>query len=284
MRYSSQMVVTATGEPEVRVLTSDFRPSLGLDRMRGSSQLVRLVAKRDLKLRYAQTYLGPLWVVLQPLVPALLFTFVFTKVVTIKTAGIPYLLFVTTAMAPWNFFSRVIQRGGPALIAERALIARVYFPRLVTQIAVVVSSTVDLFVSLIVVALAMVQTGTMPTWRVVALPALFLWVATLALGSSAMIAALSVRRRDLVQTLPFITQAWLYVTPIAYPLTSASSLRPLLLVNPLTPIVEGFRWCFTGYTELSATGFAYGIAMAVVILGAGLLVFNRSDWDLADVL
>ena len=268
----------------VREHTAVYSRAFGLRQLRGTGELVRLFVERDLKLRYAQTILGPIWVILQPLAPALLFTFVFTKVVDVKTGGVPYLLFITAAMAPWTLVSRAVARGGPSLIAERSLVTKVYFPRLTGQLAVVISSFIDLLVSLVLVALAMLHAHWMPTWRLLVLPVVMLWAGVLGLGTSVLTAAFSVKHRDVVQALPLLTQCWMYVTPIVYPISSVQKLRPLILVNPMTSLVEVTRWSIIGRSSLSPVWMVIGAGMSVTILVSGLLAFHRADWDLADVL
>lgn len=275
---------TMTDPVPVREYSADYRVGLGLRELRGTGELVRLFVERDLKLRYAQTLLGPIWVILQPLAPALLFTFVFTKIVNVNTGGVPYLLFVTTAMAPWNFVSRALQRGGPALIADRSLVTKVFFPRLTGQISVVASSSVDLLVSLVIIVPAMVHAHWTPTWRFIFLPVVMAWAAVLALGVSTLTAAFSVKHRDVVQALPLLTQCWLYATPIAYPIASVKLLRPVILLNPMTSLVEATRWSIVGHTTLTARDIFGGALIGVAILIIGLLAFHRADWDLADVL
>jgi ABC-type polysaccharide/polyol phosphate export permease len=268
----------------VRVLTPEPRKGFGLGRLRGRGELVANIVRRDLKLRYVQTRLGPVWVVLQPLIPALMFGFVFTRVVSVDTRGVPYLVFVTAAIAPWNFVSRALNRGGPVLIQERALITRVYFPRVAYQVAAVISSLVDLAVSLAIVAVAMAASGHGPTWNVLALPLATLWLAAVAMGASSLVSAMSVKRRDLTQMLPIATQAWLFVTPVAYPVASVQAYRWVVELNPMTGVVEAFRWSLTGQTTLSMAGFWSGASFSASLLVVGLLAFQRADWKLADVI
>lgn len=259
--------------------------SLGVRESLTRVDLLAMLIRRELKLRYTQTLLGPLWVIVNPLVPALLFTFVFTRVVRIETTGISYLLLVTTAMAPWTLFSRSLTRGGGSLIAERHLLTKVYFPRLLIPLAMVLASIVDLVVSVVIAMCTYHSSGGRVTLRLLALPAVAAWALAVSFAFTIFFAGLSVRRRDLVNALPFLLQVWLYLSPVAYPLTAVPiHLRSVIHINPLTSVVQGFQWCLTGRTTMPIIDLATGIALTGASLAIGLVVFSIGQRAVADVL
>lgn len=259
--------------------------SFGLREARSRLDLLLMLIARELKLRYTQTVLGPLWVILNPLVPALLFTLVFTRVVRIQTTEVSYLLLVTTAMAPWTLFSRSVTRGGGSLIAERHLLTKVYFPRLLIPVAVVAASVFDLLVSIAIAMCTYPGSGAAPTTRLAVLPVLIVWALLLSLSVTVMFAGLSVRRRDLVVALPFLLQILLYLSPVAYPLASVNgAVRHLIRFNPMTALVQGFQWSITGRTELPLVDLVIGVTLTALCLAAGLAVFAVAQRDVADVL
>ncbi len=272
------------GGAVTRVLGPDAPRGLGLAALAGSRDLVWLFVRRDLKLRHTQSLLGPVWLVLQPLVPAVLFTFVFTKVTTVDTGGIPYLLIVACGMVPWAVINRSLLRGSGALVGDRSLVTKVWFPRLAVLIAVVIGAVIDYLVALAIVFVAMALNGWAPTWRIAALPLLALWSLLLSLGVASLVAALGVTRRDILYVLPVVTQVWLYVSPVGYPHDLVPGPRMLLLLNPLAGLAELHRWCLLGRADVSIGVVAGAAASTVVLVLAGLLAFKRADRVVADVL
>ena len=269
---------------------TEIQPRRGLDgfglrELRHTGNLLWLFTMREFKLRYVQTALGPLWVVVNPLVPALLFTFVFTKVTTIQTGGLPYLAVVSVAMVPWNTVSRTLGRGGGALVGQRQLLTKVYFPRLLVPLSITFTFIVDYLVALVIVVLVMLRFDLPFTWHLVVLPALAIWTLGLALSTTLLVAAVSVRRRDALSALPIAIQIWLYVSPVVYTLASLSGLaRTLIDFNPMTSLIEAHRWAITGSTELGATAMAGGVLLNVVLLVLGLAAFRVADRNMADVV
>ena len=259
--------------------------SLGVREAVHRRDLLTMLIRRELKLRYTQTLLGPLWVIMNPLVPALLFTLVFTRIVRIDTKNVSYLLLVTTAMAPWTLFSRSLSRGGGSLIAERHLLTKVYFPRLLIPVAMVAASVIDLLISIVIAICTYPGSGATATLRLLALPAMALWAVLLGLAFTVLFAGLSVRRRDLVNALPFLLQIWLYLSPVAFPLTSVPGrLRAFIRFNPMTSVIQGFQWSISGRTTMPAEDLAIGLFLTAVSLLVGLVVFSVGQRDVADVL
>jgi len=258
---------------------------LGLRELHHTGNLLWLFILREFKLRYVQTALGPLWVIVNPLVPALLFTFVFTKVTTIETGGLPYLAVVTVAMVPWNTVSRTLARGGGSLVGQRQLLTKVYFPRLLIPLSIAITFIVDYFVALGIVGVVMLRFDLPVTWHIVVLPALVVWTLSLGLATSLLVAAVSVRRRDALSALPIAIQVWLYVSPVIYTLDSLSGVaRTLIDFNPMTSLVEAHRWAITGSTELGATAMVGGVLMNLALVLIGLASLRVAERNMADVI
>jgi lipopolysaccharide transport system permease protein len=237
------------------------------------------------KLRYKQTLLGVIWVLVQPLVPALIFTFVFTRITKLDTGGTPYLVFSLSALTGWNFIARSVSRAGAAIVSESSLITKVYFPRLALPIANVIGSYVDLVAGLIVLAVAMAVQDVAPTLRLLLIPVFILYASLVALGVALWSSALSVRFRDVVNVLPFIVQVWLYASPVAYSTTNLSpAARRVFALNPATGVVEGLRWCVVGRVGGGPLLWSVGAVLSAVMLISGLLYFRATERNFADVV
>lgn len=247
--------------------------------------LLLILAGRDVKLRYKQTALGVVWVILQPLIAALLFALIFGKFAQMPSDGQPYVLFVFCGMLPWTYFSGALQRGGGSLIADSRLITKVYFPRILIPIASTLAVSVDLAVSLVVLVGMMLYYHVPPTWRLAALPLFIILTAIGASGASLWLSAVSVKYRDFVHALPFIVQIWLFASPIAY----AASVIPLRYrgiysINPVVGFVEGFRWSLLGRSTLTVQMAAIATAVTMIAWITGAIYFRRVERSFADVI
>ena len=247
--------------------------------------LLYTFADRDLRLRYRQTLLGVLWVVLQPLIAAGIFTFVFGTVAHLSSEGKPYLLFTFAALAGWNFFSGILTRASGCLVGNANLVSRVFFPRLILPLSVMPAAFVDFAVALGMFAVLLVVYGVAPTAAVVTLPFWMLLLSAGAFGAGLVASSLMVRYRDVQYVLPVAVQLLLYASPVAY----AASRVPerwhgLYYLNPLAAATEGLRWSLLG-TEAPAGGaVAWSVAVAVLAVGAGVIVFRRMERGFADVI
>jgi lipopolysaccharide transport system permease protein len=247
--------------------------------------LLGILAGRDVRLRYKQTALGVIWVVLQPLAAAAIFTVVFGYFARLPSDGQPYLLFVFAGLLPWNFFAGVLQRAGDSLIRDGALIRKVYFPRLLLPLSSTAAVLVDLLVALAVLTVLMAVYQVAPTWRAVALPFFLLLTALTASGVSLWLSALNVQYRDFVYALPFLIQVWMYASPVAY----ATSLVPerwraLYSLNPAVGFIEGFRWALLGRSALTPEMVAMTAVAALAAFLSGALFFRRVERRFADVV
>ena len=247
--------------------------------------LLYTFADRDLRLRYRQTALGVVWVVLQPLIAAGIFTFVFSKVAHLSSEGKPYMLFSFAALSGWNLFSGILTRASGCLVGNANLVSRVFFPRLILPLSVVPAACVDFAVSLGMFAVLLAVYGVAPSFALITLP---FWMALFtagAIGVGLVAASLTVRYRDVQFVLPVATQLLLYASPVAYAASSVpEKWRTLYFLNPLVAAIEGLRWSLLGTQAPSLGAVAYSTAVAAAAVLAGIVVFRRMERGFADVI
>ena len=247
--------------------------------------LLWLLAGRDVKLRYKQTALGLAWVVLQPLVAALIFAVIFGRFGNLPSDGSPYILFVFTSLLPWNFFAGALQRAGNSLVNDSRLISKVYIPRLIIPLASTGAVLIDFAVTLAVLAVLMALYRVPLTWHILALPFFLLQTAVLGVGVSLWLSALNVQYRDFMYALPFLVQVWMYASPVVY----STSLVPerwrfLFGLNPAVGFIEGFRWSLLGAGSLTPAMVLVTTVVGLLTLLGGAYVFRRIERGFADVL
>jgi len=248
-------------------------------------ELLFFLTWRDIKVRYKQTVLGAAWAVLQPLLTMVVFSIIFGLLANLPSDGIPYPLFTFTALLPWQLFAFALTNSSNSLVGSQNLISKVYFPRLVIPIASVLPGLVD-FVIAFVVLLGMMFYYQIPlTARILVLPVFILLGVLTALAAGFWLSALNVEYRDIRYVVPFLTLFWQYATPVAY----SSSLIPekwrwLYSLNPMTGVVEGFRWVILGESGLDTFSLGISAVVVVVFLISGLYYFKRSEATFADVI
>jgi len=248
-------------------------------------ELLYFLVWRDVKVRYKQTALGVLWVVLQPLVATVIFTVVFGNLAKIPSGNLPYPLFAFAALLPWNYFAGALTRAGTSLVNNANLITKIYFPRLIIPLAGVINGLVDFGISLIVLVALMIYYGVVPNAAVLLLPFFLLMAIGTALGVSLWLAALGVQYRDVNYLLPFLSQVWMYATPVVYPASLfPERWRPLLGLNPMAGVVEGFRWALTGSGDAPGPLLLVSVGIIVVLLVSGLVFFRNTERTFADVV
>ena len=247
--------------------------------------LLLALAARDVKLRYKQTLLGVAWVVLQPLLAAGIFTFVFSLVAKLPSDGVPYFLFSFAGLLGWNLFNNILTRSSASLVGNANLISKIFFPRLVLPVASLGSAAVDFAVALGMMVVLLVAYRWAPPVAVVLLPVWLVLLAALALGVGLWTAALSVSYRDVQYILPVVTQVLLYASPVPY---GASAVPKRLLgiyyLNPLSAPLEAVRWSLLGTAPPPLLWLMYSTAAAAGLLFAGLVVFKRMERKFADVI
>lgn len=269
----------------IRVTPDSHWLSLPIREIWNFRDLLLVLTQRDVKLRYKQTWLGIFWVVLQPLIAALIFAFVFGRVANLQSGDVPYLAFVFAALLPWNAFSGALQRAGGSLISSSQLISKVYFPRLIIPMAASLGVLVDFAVSLVVMLIILVLSGYALTLNLLMLPVLLAITLINAIAIGTLISALSVYYRDFTYTLPFLIQVWLYASPVVYSADIITgALRPLYMLNPMVGIISGFRWMFFGGGTFPAGEVMLAAVFGIIALIISLIAFQRIEQSFADVV
>jgi len=256
-------------------------------------ELLFFLAWRDIKVRYKQTALGVAWIVLQPLLSTVVFTLLFGWLLKVPSDGAPYAVFALTALAPWQYFAGSMSRVGGSLINSANLITKVYFPRLIIPLSGVISTLVDFAIAFGVLIVLVAAYHIPLTANVLWLPVFLLLAIVTALGFGLWLAALNVRFRDVNYLIPFLLQIWMYVTPVVYGSTLIPErYRFLLALNPMTGVVEGFRWALlvgqasgvSGQGAGSAVLTAISVVISVAVLVSGVVFFRNTERTFADVI
>jgi lipopolysaccharide transport system permease protein len=259
--------------------------SLNLGELWAYRELLYFLVWRDIKVRYKQTALGASWAIIQPFFTMVVFSLFFGRLAGVPSDGVPYPVFSFAALVPWTFFANGLMHSGKSLVGDQNLIKKVYFPRLAIPIATVLSGVVDFALAFIVLIGMMLYYGIVPTPAVVwVVPLLLLALAT-SMGVGLWFAALNVRYRDVGHVLPFVTQFWLFATPIAYPSTLLpEQWRIVYGLNPMAGVVEGFRWALLGTDTAPGPMIAVSAAVAVALVIGGAFYFRRMERTFADVV
>lgn len=246
-------------------------------------ELLGFLAWRDVKVRYQQAVLGAAWALLQPIVTMVLFTFVFGKLAAMPSGAFPYPLVVMAGLVPWQLFSSAFSGSSNSLVANSHLISKVFFPRLIVPLSSLAVAAVDSALVLLLYAIMAAWFGVWPTWHILLLPA-FMFVALLiALGAGLWLTALTVKYRDFRFITPFLLQVGIFVTPVGYRTDNLPNWRDLLALNPLTGVIDGFRWCLLGGDALlSLNHLLTSLFVAAVLLSSGLWYFRRTERTFAD--
>lgn len=240
---------------------------------------------RDIKIRYKETFLGIGWVVVQPLVSMTIFSILFGRFARLPSEGIPYPLFTLAALVPWQFFAYALHQVGHSVVANQALVTRVYFPRLLVPLSALLSGILDFFISFGLLIGAMFCYGVFPGWKALLLPVALLFPILPALGVGLWLTSLMVRYRDIRYVIPFLTQVWFYVTPVAYSATLIPERwRIWAAVNPLTGVVEFFRWMLLRQGQAPLGGILLSILVGVIVLLTGLWLFQKLETEFSDIL
>jgi lipopolysaccharide transport system permease protein len=250
-----------------------------------SRDLFLILLGRELRVRYKQTALGVAWVILQPLVPAIILAVVFGAFAKLPSDGIPYLLFALSGLILYGLFSSTVSRAGGSLVRDGALVTKIYFPRELLPIAAGTAGIVDFLVGLAVLVAATLLMGQPVDVRIVVLPLTALLTLVLALGLGMAVAALGARYRDVMLIVPFVLQLLLYASPVLYSLQILPErLVTVLAINPLVPLIGAFRWSLLGTPPPTPDQIVLGAISGTVMAVAGVAVFSRASRDLADVV
>jgi homopolymeric O-antigen transport system permease protein len=260
--------------------------SLGLRDFWDYRELLYLLAWRDIKIRYKQTAIGVLWALLQPFLSMVIFSVVFGHFAKLPTDGVPYPILTYSALLPWLLFTSSLTVATNSVVANQALVTKVYFPRLAIPVGPALAPLVDFLIGFLILAGLMAWYGFVPSWHAVALPIFTIFAVLTALAVGLWMAALNVRYRDVQYAVPFIQQLWMYATPVAYSiLIFPLWLRPYIGLNPMAGVVQGFRWCLLG-SHAGQVGHLMMLSFGIVIvlLVGGVAYFRRVERSFADVI
>ncbi len=282
---TAKLSTKASAAWHVRVQRSRGWSGISLRELWSYRDLFWILAWRDVKLRYKQTALGVTWVLLQPILTSGIFALIFGVLADLPSDDSPYLLFAFAGTLPWTLFAQSLQRAGSSLVSGREMISKIYFPRLILPIASSFSVLVDFLVGLASISVLLLIYQVPLTWNLLAIPGLVLVNMLIAVGVSFWVSAFSVHYRDFIYALPFLIQAWMYASPVAY----ASSIVPeewavLYSLNPMVGVIEGFRWALLGQGEFSWISFGISSAVGFFVFLFGALVFRRIERGFADVI
>jgi lipopolysaccharide transport system permease protein len=283
-------------DPEAQFLPNE--PLITIERSRSWSpvnlreiweyrELLFFLTWRDVKVRYKQTMLGVLWVILQPLVTMLIFTLFFGRLAGLdaKTGGIPYPIFAFAGLLPWMFFSNAVINSSNSLVGSVHLITKIYFPRMIIPTAAVAAGLLDFALGFVILTILMMHYGVGITSSLILLPGLVILLTLLALGVGMFLSALHVKYRDIRHALPFLIQLWMFASPVIYPTTLVPERwRWVLALNPLTGIIEGFRVALLGGKPIEWNLLAISAAVTVILLIYSALAFKRMEKSFADVI
>lgn len=249
-------------------------------------ELLFFLVWRDVKVRYKQTILGAAWAILQPFLTMIIFSVFFGGLAKIPSDNLPYPIFAYAALVPWTFFASGLTQAANSVVNSANLIRKVYFPRVVIPTAAVLAGVIDFCLSFLFLWVLMAYYGIAPTPRLLLLPPLLLLAFGTALGAGLWLAALNVQFRDVRYTVPFLTQLWLFITPIAYPssLIENEFMRALYGLNPMAGVVDGFRWVLLDTPAPPGAFMGASAGVALVLLIGGWFFFQRTEKRFADVI
>lgn len=248
-------------------------------------ELIYFLTWRDLKVRYKQTVLGAGWAILQPVLSMIVFSIFFGSLLNVPSEGVPYPIFSYAALLPWGVFAKALNDTGRSLVSNRAMLTKIYFPRMVIPLASVFSSLADFLIAFIVMLGLMLYYRIAPTSNIWTLPLFLLLAVITALGVGLWLSAMNVLYRDIGYMIPYITQLWFYLTPIVYSSSEVpEEWRFFYALNPMVGVVEGFRWALLGTADAPDPMIAVSATISVVIFISGMFYFRRMERTFADMV
>ena len=252
--------------------------------------LIIMFVKRDFKTMYKQTILGPLWIIINPLMTTLMYTIVFGNIANIPTDGMPQIVFYMLGTTVWTYFSSCLTKTSSTFTGNAAIFGKVYFPRLVTPISTVISGLINFGVQFLMflgfMAYFMIKGSPIePNLWILITPLLLVQLAALALGFGIIISSMTTKYRDLAVLVGFGVQLWMYATPVVYPASQiGGKLKTLMMLNPVSPIVESFRYAFLGSGSIPWNYLGISVVTTLVVLFAGVVLFSRVEKTFMDTV
>lgn len=248
-------------------------------------ELMYFLTWRDIKVRYKQTVLGAAWAIIQPLLTMIVFSLFFGRLAGLPSDGVPYPIFSLVALVPWTFVANGLTQSSNSLVLSERIITKVYFPRLAVPIATVLSGVVDFALAFLVLLGMLLYYGRALTWSALWIPPLLLLALAAALGVGLWLAALNVQYRDVRYAVPFLTQVWLFATPVAYPSSLVGERwRMVYAINPMVGVIEGFRWALLGTGAAPGPLISVSLVVTLLVLVGGMFYFRRMERTFADVV
>jgi len=248
-------------------------------------ELLFFLAWRDIKVRYKQTVMGASWAIIQPFLTMVIFSLFFGRLAKVPSDGVPYPIFSYAALVPWTFFANALAQSSNSLVSSADMIKKIYFPRLALPFAAVLAGLVDFGLAFVVLLGMMFFYGMVPTTNVIWLPFFLLLALVTSLGVGLWLSAMNVQFRDVRYTIPFLTQVWLFMTPVVYPASSIPEpWRTIYGLNPMAGVVEGFRWALLGTDTAPGPMTVVSVVVALALLVSGAFYFRRMEQSFADVL
>jgi lipopolysaccharide transport system permease protein len=282
---TAEQDANAAAEHHLRIQPTSGWGQLKLGELWQHRELVYFMTWRDIKIRYKQTALGASWAIIQPLFTMLVFSIFLGKLAKVPSDGLPYPLFSYAALVPWTFFATGLVQSSNSLVGSATLIRKVYFPRLAIPLGTVFAGMVDFLIAFLVLLVMMGFYGHLPTSNIIYLPLFVVLSVMTSLGVGLWLSAMNVRYRDVRYMVPFLTQFWLFATPVAYP----SNMLPepwktVYGLNPMAGVVEGFRWALLGVDTPPGPMVWVSAVVAVLLLISGVIYFTRTEKTFADVV
>src|SRR5262245_21596809 len=271
--------------PTIEIEPSTNRVSLRLKELWDYRELLYFLVWRDVKVRYKQTAIGAAWAVIQPLLTMAIFTLVFDKFAKMPSSGLPYPIFSFAGLLPWTYFSRSLNQSILSVVNNAGLITKVYFPRLLLPIAATLAGIIDLIISFVFLLGMMIWYDITPGWAVLTVPVFVFMAMLTTLSVSFWLAAINVRYRDVGQAIPFLVQIWMFISPVAYPISVVpEKWRLPYNLNPMAGVIEGFRWGLTGNGEPPLLSILLSSVIVLTLLFGGVVYFKRTERTFADLV
>jgi lipopolysaccharide transport system permease protein len=253
--------------------------------LRRRIDLLFAFAERDIKVRYRRTLIGIGWAIIQPLFQMIIFSIIFGKFAKLETGQIPYPVYIYSALVPWQFFSRSLTEASMSVVGNAGIISKIYFPRVILPLSVILSAGFDFLFVFAVLILLMIIYGIFPSLNIVFFPLFLILQLMCALGVALWLAPINVKYRDVKYTLQFLNQLWFFATPIVYPPhIIPEKWRVIQFFNPMTGVVEGYRWSLLGTQPPELSHLLISISTILLLFISGFIYFHRQEKDFADIV
>jgi lipopolysaccharide transport system permease protein len=253
--------------------------------LRRRIDLLFAFAERDIKVRYRRTLIGIGWAIIQPLFQMIIFSIIFGKFAKLETGQIPYPVYIYSALVPWQFFSRSLTEASMSVLGNAGMISKIYFPRVILPLSVILSAGFDFLFVFAVLILLMIIYGIFPSLNIIFFPLFLILQLMCALGVALWLAPINVKYRDVKYTLQFLNQLWFFATPIVYPPhIIPEKWRVIQFFNPMTGVVEGYRWSLLGTQPPELSHLLISISTILLLFISGFIYFHRQEKDFADIV